>query len=302
MRENAPLVIFVYNRLNETRQMLTAINKNLLVEDTDVFIYADGGKNENDWECVHEVRKFVHDFTLRSRFKSTTIVESNKNKGLASSIITGVSEVIKTYGKVIVLEDDLITAKNFLQFMNDCLTFYEKNEKVWSICGSSYNLSSLSDYPYDVFACYRGGSWGWATWADRWEMVDWEVSDYKSFLKDRKRKRLFRRGGQDMVQALKRQMEGETDSWAIRWCYQESKENMFTIMPSVSLISNIGWGTRGTHCDVDRFHIKMGENDFQYELRDVEVDEKLMREFRKYYYRPLINRILDYFYLKFKRK
>ena len=113
---------------------------------------------------------------------------------------------------------------------------------------------------------------------------------------------MFRRGGQDMVEALKRQMEGKTDSWAIRWCYQESKENMFTIMPVVSLITNIGWDGSGTHSDVDHFHVKIGEKKFEYELCDVQIDERLMKDYRKYFSRPLINRVLDYVYLRLWRR
>ena len=162
-------------------------------------------------------------------------------------------------------------------------------------------MNALSSYEHDVYACYRGESCGWATWIDRWDKVDWAVSDYVEFLKDKKRKRMFCRGGQDMVDSLKRQMQGETDSWAIRWCYQESKENMFTIYPVKSFIENIGWDGSGTHSDVDRFHVKKEADNFLYKLEEVDIDENIMREFKKYYSRPLLNRILDYVYIKWKR-
>lgn len=300
--KTAPLVIFVYNRLFQTQKMLEAIDGNILSGETDAFIFSDGAKNEKDQERVDAVREYIHRFMENSNFKSVTITEAPQNKGLANSIIDGVSEIIEKYGRVIVLEDDLVTAENFLQFMNDCLSFYERNDKVWSIGGTSYVLPSLKDYPYDVFACYRGESCGWATWLDRWEKVDWDISDYQAFLKDRKRKKQFRRGGQDMVEALQMQMEGKTDSWAIRWCYQESKEDMYTIMPVVSLITNIGWDGSGTHSDVDRFHVKKSERKFEYRLRNVEIDEKLMNDYRQYFSKPMINRILDHIYLKIRRK
>ena len=302
MSNYAPLVIFVYNRLYQIQQVLPVINRNFLAEKTDVYIFSDGGKNEKDIEQVNAVRKYIHGFAKKNDFKSVKVIEADKNKGLAKSIIDGVSEVIKKYGKVIVLEDDLITAENFLKFMNDCLDYYKGNEKVWSIGGTSYDLPSLAEYPYDVYACYRGQSCGWATWIDRWEKVDWDIPDYQDFLRDRKRKKMFKRGGQDMVASLKRQMEGKTDSWAIRWCYQESKENMYTILPVKSLIENIGWDGSGTHSDIDRFHAKIRNEQFEYNLCNVEIDEKLMKDFRKYYYRPLLNRILDFFYLKIKEK
>lgn len=296
----APLVIFVYNRLKITQQMLNAINQNALVTETDLFIFSDGPKREDDVEKVWLVRKCIHDFAKSNNFKSVTIIEAENNKGLANSIIGGVTEVIQRYGRVIVLEDDLLTATNFLEFMNECLDFYERNEKIWSIGGTTYKLNAFRDYYHDVYACYRGESCGWATWIDRWNKVDWQVSDFEELLKDWKKRRQFKRGGQDMVEALKRQMQGKTDSWAIRWCYQESKENMFTILPVKSLIKNIGWDGSGTHSDVDRFHTEIEGEGYKYHLENVEIDEKLMRDFRNYFSKPFFQRVMDYLYLKIR--
>lgn len=301
MRENpAPLVIFVYNRVEITQQMLNAVNRNTLASKTDLFIFSDGPKREDDEEKVLQVRRCVHEFAESNNFKSITITEAESNKGLANSIIGGVTAVIPKYGRVIVLEDDLLTATNFLDFMNECLDFYEKNEKIWSIGGTTYKLDAFKDYDHDVYACYRGESCGWATWIDRWEKVDWQVSDFEELMKNRKGKKQFKRGGSDMVEALKRQMEGKTDSWAIRWCYQESKEHMLTILPTKSLIKNIGWDGSGTHSDVDRFHTEIEGEGYEFHLEDVEVDEKLMNDFRKYFSRPFIQRFMDYIYLKIR--
>lgn len=298
----APLAIFVYNRSHVMDKMLNAINENYLCEQTEVFIFSDGAKNEEDEEKVKQVRARLDVFSKINNFKNVEIIASEKNKGLANSIIQGVTTLINKYGKVIVLEDDLITSKSFLKFMNDCLCFYEFNEKVWSIGGVSYNLPGLQEYKQDIYACWRGQSWGWGTWKDRWDKVDWNISDYAAFMKNRKRKKMFQRGGQDMVESLRMQMTGKIDSWAIRWCYQESKENMITILPKKSLIQNIGWGEESTHCDVDRFHIKVDVQEYEYKLEDVVINNRLMKEFRVYYSKPIYQRILDYLYIKLKEK
>lgn len=301
MADLAPLVVFVYKRLDYTIQTLSAVNDNFLAKDTEIFIYSDGPKTENDRSKVEEVRRYIRDFSKSCNFKAIHVKESEKNRGLADSIIGGVTEILQKYGKAIVLEDDLVTAKEFLNFMNDCLDYYKDNQKVWSIGGTTFALDSLKEYEHDVYACYRGSSWGWATWYDRWEKVDWSVSDYRDFMKDWKRRRRFKRGGQDMVAELKRQRRGEIDAWAIRWCYQESKDDMVTILPVQNLVRNIGWGGDATHCDVDRFHTCLGDKEFVYSLENVDISENLMRDFRKYYTRPLVNRILDYIYIRAKK-
>ena len=300
-RITAPLVIFVYNRLGTTKQTLMAINENILAGDTDMYIFSDGAKNEADKLRIKEVREYIHEFATGSNFKHVFIIERESNKGLANSIIEGVTSIIKKYKKVIVLEDDLITNQSFLQFMNDCLDFYEHNSNVWSVGGTSYRMDSLSKYKKDVYACYRGESWGWATWLDRWEKIDWTVSDYGEFIKNSKLQRKFKLGGQDRVGSLKRQMEGKTDSWAIRWNYQAFKENMITILPKKSLVKNIGFDGDGTHCGTEnKFHIDFDNNPYEYELEDVKIEENLMKDFRKYFYKPWFQRFLDYVYLKIK--
>lgn len=285
MNSLAPLVIFVYKRPDITKQMLDAINKNLLAEQTDVFIFCDGSKNDSEKEKVNEVRDIVHEFAKHNNFRSVTIKESSVNKGLANSIINGVTEIINKYGKVIVLEDDLIAAHNFLKFMNDCLDFYEDDFSVWSIGGmlgaAFKKLKYLNKYDKDVYACYRAGSWGWASWLDRWERVDWELSDYDSFMKDRKKKKLFNRGGSDLVGMLRAQHDGKIDSWAIRWVYQESKENMVSIFPRKSLIKNIGFGAGATHTSVgEKIYETECYEDYEYNLEHVEINKKLMQEYQ----------------------
>ncbi len=283
MRVLAPLVVFVYRRPDVTKQMLAAINRNCLAEQTDAFIFCDGFKDASDKDSVTAVRDIVHEFARHNRFKSVTIKEASANKGLANSVISGVAEVIHTYGKVIVLEDDLLTSHNFLNFMNDCLDFYEDDASVWSIGGTLRKMRRLDKYKKDIYAHYRIGSWGWATWINRWERVDWNISDYDSFIKNRKQKRRFNRGGSDLTGMLRAQHKGQIDSWAVRWGYQASKENMVSIFPRKSLVKNIGFGEDATHTALgkDIYETECCE-DFEYSLEHVEIDERLMREYRWY--------------------
>lgn len=300
MKKIAPLVMFVYNRPHLIEPVLEAINRNELADETEFYIFSDGAKKETEISKVEEVRASIKCFLKENNFRKVYLIESSKNKGLANSIIEGVSKIIEEYGRVIVLEDDLVTSPCFLRFMNDCLDYYEKNSDIWSIGGTTFDLPSLKEYKHDVYSCYRGVSWGWATWKDRWITVDWNVADYCEFMKDSKRKKMFKRGGQDMVNALRMQMEGKTNSWAIRWCYQQSKLNMLTILPKKTLIENIGWDGSGTHCGTENRYETKIDGEFTYCLENIGIDKRLMKEYRSYYSRPLLNRMLDYIYIKMK--
>lgn len=289
----APVVIFLYNRPEHTRKMLEYLDKDKKIDSTELFIFCDGAKRDIDKPNVERVRQIVKEFQRTSRAKKVSISFSETNKGLAKSVISGVSSVLDTDERVIVLEDDILVDCNFLTYMNDALEFYKKCDNIWSITGYSFEMKSLKNYKHDVYYSYRGCSWSWGTWADRWKLVDWEVDSYQ---KDRRNLRSiikFNRGGLDLFDMLTDQMEGRIDSWAVRWCYAQSKNNMYTIYPRYALISNIGCDGTGTHSGVtDKFVSNLKYNQ-DIKLEILGINKKIAREFGEKYGGNLTNYIFS---------
>jgi hypothetical protein len=230
--------------MEETQKTVNALQSNFLAKESNLYIFSDGPRNDQDNKKITKIREYIHTI---SGFNSVIVIESVKNKGLANSIIEGVTKVICKYGKAIVLEDDLITIPNFLEFMNQALTYYKDIPKIFSISGYSMNLPSLKHTKKDYYLGYRASSWGWGTWLDRWEKVDWEVKDYDHFKKNPLKQMRFIRGGSDMPGMLRNQMNGRIDSWAIRWCYHQFNEDLLTLFPSKSKLKSIGFGSEATH-------------------------------------------------------
>ena len=248
---NAPAVVFAYNRPLHTQKMLSSLKRNYLAAQTDLHVYCDGPKSESDLANVTAVRELFHNL---SGFKSVTIVASELNRGLAESVISGVSEAINTAGKVIVIEDDLELSPYFLSFMNFALDKYREANQVFSIGGYQFPSKTMEipdGYTYDTYTAYRACSWGWATWADRWNKVDWDVSDFKEFVRDEEAVNAFNQGGIDLSQSLKDQMNGRIDSWAIRFCYGHFRAESYCVYPTRTLVRNIGLDSSGVHCGVD---------------------------------------------------
>lgn len=240
----SPIAIFAYKRTDLLQSAVKALQKCDLAQESEVFVFCDGVKKEEDREAIQSVRDYV--ISIKG-FKKVSPFFSDTNKGLASSIINGVSEVLRTYETVIVLEDDLVASANFLSFMNEALETYRPDSRVFSVSGYTVPMETPKGYPYDSYFTKRASSWGWATWKDRWEKVDWSVSDYDSFSIDNVAKRKFNEMGSDMVKMLSKQMKGEISSWAIRWCYHQFKYDIYTVFPTISKISNIGFGEEATH-------------------------------------------------------
>lgn len=244
----APVVLFAYKRVDKLQLCIEALEKNSLVEETDLFIYSDGTKGENDFKGVQEVRKFLSYYTQRSRFKTVLIYEAKKNKGLANSIIEGVTKVINEYGRIIVVEDDLIVREDFLEYMNGALNYYEPYLEYGEISAYTYPIKELKYYEKDVYAIKKGECWGWGTWKDRWNKVDWKVSSYKNYLFNPIKRIRFEKNEHGLDSMLRKQMKGEIDSWAVRWCYHLYFNNLLTVYPKISRTINIGFDGSGTHC------------------------------------------------------
>lgn len=238
----APICLFVFKRLDLTKQIMASLQKNKLAAQSHLYIFSDAAAKEEDKQAVDEVRSFI---TNIEGFASVTLHLSKENKGLANSIIAGVTEVLNKNGKAIVLEDDLIVSDNFLNFMNDALNWYKDDENVFSVCG--YTVPIRTTENLDVYFTGRGSSWGWAIWKNRWEKIDWAMKDYDEFTKDKAAQKRFNRNGSDLTKLLRLQMEGKRNSWAIRWSYAQFKLNTYTVFPVVSKVANDGFGGLATH-------------------------------------------------------
>ena len=257
----APIVLFTYKRLDSLKHLLDSLEMNPEAINSDLYIYSDLNEKENDSDKVAKVRCFLTDYRRNNTdFKSITVYEADKHKGLANSVISGVTEILERYGRVIVLEDDLVLSEYFLNYMNQCLDYYEKDDRIWSINGYSSHVKAPAEYVYPVFLDYRASSWGWATWKDRWERVDWSMPDYSSFRWNLRQRARFCRGGNDLPSMLKAYMRGKIDSWAIRWCYYQSRFDKYSITPVNTLVINEGFGDGATNCNDDSEELLGGGN------------------------------------------
>lgn len=239
----SPVLLFVYNRLAHTRRCIESLLKNPLASESELFIYADGAKEEAATCEVDEVRNYIR--SIRG-FKHVTIIERNENWGLARNIIDGVSAQVKKYGKVIVLEDDLVVAPHFLQFMNDALETYKDEPKVGHIQACDFTQDPTLP---DTFLIKWTGSWGWATWERAWKHFNPNGKELLQELEQRKLTYAFDFNGKyGFTRMLRRQIEGKNNSWAIRWNASLFLKDILSLNVGRSLVQNEGFDGSGTNC------------------------------------------------------
>jgi acetyltransferase-like isoleucine patch superfamily enzyme len=238
----APIALFVYNRPAHTRRTVEALLKNELAEESELIIFSDAPKSSEQAEAVNEVRQYIRQI---DGFKSVTIVERETNFGLARSIIEGVTKVVNESGRIIVLEDDLVTSPYFLDFMNAALDTYQNNEKVMHISGSTYPIESMES---ETFFLRIPLCWGWGTWSRAWSKFDNDISIMARFNKKMIKTFNFN-NTYPYWEQLVLNRSGKISTWFVFWYANVFLSEGLTLFPSRSLVRNIGFDESGTHCN-----------------------------------------------------
>ena len=278
----APILLFTYNRLHHTCRCIESLLKNSLAKESDLFIYSDAAKDEAGKPAVEEVRRYIHSL---QGFKQITIIERDENWGLARNIIDGVTTQVNKYGKVIVLEDDLVVAPFFLQFMNEALEVYKDELKVGHIQACDFTQDTTLP---DTFLIKWTGSWGWATWDRAWQHFNPNGKQLLQELEQRKLTYTFDFNGKyGFTRMLRRQIEGKNNSWAIRWNASLFLKDILSLNVGRSLVQNEGFDGSGTNCGGGGLYasnLHLSRLDVQ-KISPIVEDKKARQVFVRYYAR-----------------
>ncbi len=253
---HAPIALFVYNRPEHTRRTLESISRNEGAENTRLFIFADGLREnaiQQERDQLDEVRRLIRQ---RLWCGSVEIVESGENLGLRQSICGGIETVLQSFGRVIVLEDDLETSPGFLRYMNDALGLYEEDEKVFQVSGFM-----VKNRPWATATGFLrvSSSWGWGTWQRAWKHYR---SDADNLLEEVKRKgqSAFDLDGFSFhFDELERNASGNLNTWAVRWYASIFLNDGLCLYSRRTLVRNLGFDGTGIHChdDETNYHQKL---------------------------------------------
>jgi len=240
----APIVLFVFARPEHTRRTLEALAANALAKQSDLIVYADAARNESEVGRVQAVRAQVHEAT---GFQSVTVIERETNFGLAQNIIEGVTEVCNRYGRVIVLEDDIVTGRNYLLFMNAALDRYANAPRVWHVSGWNYPIDPRG--LGEAFFWRGMNCWGWATWADRWKHFQKNPQRLAESWGQEKIRRFNLDGAHEFWAQIMANQKGRLNTWAIFWYATIFENNGLCLNPARSFVRNIGHDGSGENCD-----------------------------------------------------
>lgn len=291
----APIVLFVYNRPTHTRQTVEALLKNPEAKDSLLYIFADGPKeNASDSvkQRIKDLRQYIHSI---SGFKDVVIEESEINKGLAKSIIYGVTKVINRHGKIVVIEDDVVTSSHFLHYINQSLELYKDDNDVICINGASFfNNAPIGEH---TFFQYGADCQGWATWKRGWDIFNPNGTELLNKIVANKQYiyELTYNNTYDYINMLKGTIEGKIDSWAIKWLCSAIVNRKLCLYPSKSLVHNVGFdseatNTKGNKSEFEREYISIIADETTCDFPKIDIeDNQIMRKVLEDKYRKLLH-------------
>jgi hypothetical protein len=276
----APIALFVYNRPSHSRQTVEALQKNSLSRDSDLFVFSDAPKSTVQTEAVSEVRQYIRQI---DGFKSMHIVERKKNFGLARSIIEGVTRLCEEYGRVIVMEDDLITSPHFLKFMNDALDMYEHEDRVMHISGATYPIKNVKceTFFFRVPLC-----WGWATWDQSWKSYKKDVGLMASF--DKKMCKQFNIDNTyNYWDQLECNKNGTLNTWFVFWYATLFLRGGLACFPARSLVQNIGMDGSGVHSGPsNNYYVKLSQTPINIsKALPIEENKSIVEQHKRFFRR-----------------
>jgi hypothetical protein len=248
----APVVLFVYSRLEHTKRTIEALKLNKEAVCTELYIFCDAPNPRATEEQITEIYA-THEYlrTIKEGFGNINLELSEVHRGAGKAIIRGISIVLAKHGRCIILENDMEVEPLFLEYMNKGLEAYKNDKRIYGIASTSYKFQLPRWYKKKLFLLKRPQSWGWATWLDRWQNVDWDVKDFEKIVASKRMQKLFNTGGNDLYYMLKDQMEGRTDTWDLQWAWHIFKQKGYFAYSRWSFQKNCGFDGSGAHCGND---------------------------------------------------
>lgn len=233
----SPVVIFTYNRLDHLKQTVDALRANDLAAQSPLYVISDGAKHAEHKAKIDELRQYVDGI---DGFNEVIRVYRDKNLGAPASISQAEAQVLHDHGSIISMEDDNVSSRNFLKFMNDGLEAYRSDPTVFSVCGYCPPIDIPKEYDRAYWFYHWNLSWGYATWKDKHDKIYPLVNKYREFKQDGTLKALDAAGGLYINDSLRRDHQRQASFPDAVLCAKMTQAGFKSVIPTVSKIRNIG--------------------------------------------------------------
>ena len=298
MHDLAPIIFICYNRYDHVVRSLNSLKKNKLSKKSKIIIFADAPTDLINKKKTDKIKIYLKKL---NGFKSKKIIFRKKNLGTKQNIVNAVSQVLKKFNKVIVIEDDLLLSKFFLDYMNLCLKNYKDEKRIWHINGWSYPF--MKNSKNDINFLGSMNCWGWGTWKNRWSFLTLNEKYLISNFSNKNIHNFNISSSMNHFEQILRNQKKTLSSWAVFWHATIFKNNGICIYPKYSLVKNIGFDGSGRMSSRHKYKSNLNNNYKDFKLNsEIFKNKKLMNAEFNYYIKrkSIIGRMIVYlkkFYL-----
>lgn len=283
MANNAPVVVYTYTRLAHLKRTVAALRANHLASKTDIFIVSDGPKNEEAKSSVRDLRNYVDSI---DGFNSVNRIYREKNIGIFQSVLQAEQPLISDYGRLITIEDDIVTSANFLDFINAGLDYHEASDNIYTISGYCHPIEISTNHEFDSWKCPWFCPWGYGIWKKKYDQIDlhknpiYEISSNKDLFK------ILKESGDFFIDTLYSDVLGGISATDARICGQMLQKNLHTVMPTKSKVLNIGCDGSGVNSGIaDRFDVALDEGvqrSFVFSDAEYDINNDIVQRYLKF--------------------
>lgn len=292
-----PVVLFAFNRHEQLKKTLDCLKNNSIPK---LYVFIDGPRNSADEDDIKKVIKLVN----KINWTSVQKIIRKKNLGLSRSIQTGLNRVFSQNESAIIIEDDICVAPSFYAYMIKALETYRNNKNIAGITGLRYPFSRmhLDRIKQDVFMAPRFSSWGWATWRDCWEKIEFDREDLQNMVLNTCPD--LKSAGDDIEVSYNEYLAGRLKGcWDVKYAVNMVVSKTYFIWPKFNLVDNIDIGG-GTHYSDDKPNWRLdwelpGKTKFIMHS-DIEPNNLIIRDFLKFF--KIKRRIINFAHVKYQLK
>lgn len=228
------VLFLTFNRLDVVQKVFEQIK---IAQPPRLYLASDGPRDTKagERELVEEVRNWmISNIDWNCEVKT---LFREQNLGCGHAVSQAITWFFENEPDGIILEDDCLANQSFFKFCEEMLDYYKDNKQIFHISGTQFhnNFQGAESYYFskDIVA------WGWATWADRWNFYEFDLTNYdeniiKNFDASKKVKKF-------LLRTLKDMQEHKIDTWDYQWLFMFLKYNGIGILPKLNLVTNIGF-------------------------------------------------------------
>jgi hypothetical protein len=242
---HTPVAFFIFNRPNVTRRVFDRIRN---AKPSTLLVIADGprGIHQEDQEKCRQVTEIVDTgvdwpCTVLKNYSET-------NLGCRKRVSSGLDWVFENVESAIILEDDCLPDPTFFPFCEELLLRYQDDERIMMISGDNFQFGKTRTKDSYYFSRYAH-IWGWASWRRAWRHYDAHMQNWP-YIRDSELLRSILPESKALARwkkIFRLTFAGVFDTWDYQWVFACWINNGLSILPQHNLVSNIGFGTEGTH-------------------------------------------------------